>query len=691
MVPTPQLKDLLRINRYINLASPLKQLAAPILSSLTIITATTIATVTAARAEVIPFEALGYDQSVILRGVSPELNVGVPYPRGGINPSNSFVRLRLEPSPALNPESTVRLLINGEIEQVVPVRTLLENPVVTVPLRQLPPETQFIQLAIQPFLYISRNYCQDLPTGNLFLTVGDDSFFQINPLQQDESILGFFNPFYSQVVLNVPANLNAEQAQAALGLYSILTYQFRDRRIPIFWRQGNAQPTAADAISAPVNQSNPTAQVFLRTGTNSPDIQRSGSTLEVRADSQAIQSLLNLTNNPALVSEGLNVEAVENLERTTLPLSRSFQVLGFRDGPRRFFGTQTIDVPFTLAQLGGRPKELIANLKAAWTPVDREQQERATAQVYFNDTLVETYELNRTTKLNETIILPVSQLNANNNLSMVVAYVPSEGNCLVSPTEMTFQLQGSSYMSWNGYQDPAGDFSDLPYLFSQENGQVITDISQPDTLAAAAYLLGSVTRLSRQPLVPQLVDAREVQDWSRLPTQGSSPAWRLIVTPPDQATFQGPVRLGDSFEIYNPVNGDRLFTVNPTENLGILQYFSHQNKPTVWLSWWGGQPQSATRLAASLSDPRTLLSGQLNGNVVTYTNSTGIQSWDLRQRTLLVDYPSEFKWSIFLRRYRVPLIFLGLGLSALLVWLVYRRLGQAPTPPASEPGIGGEE
>jgi len=686
MVPTPQIKDLLRINRYLNLASPLKQLAAPILSSLTIFTTASIA-----KAEVIPFEALGYDQSVILRGVSPELNVGVPYPTGGVNPSNSFVRLRLEPSPVLNPESTVRLLINGEIEQVVPVQTLLENPVVTVPLRQLPPETQFIELAIQPYLYISRNYCEDLPTGNLFLTVGDDSFFQINPLQQDESILGFFNPFYSQVVLNVPANLSPEQAQAALGLYSVLTYQFRDRRIPVLWRQGNAQPAAADAFNEPANQANPAAQVFLRTGAETPDIQRSGSTLEVRADSQAVQALLNLTNNPGLVSQGLGVQAVENLEEVSLPLSRSFNILGFRDGPRRFFGTQTIDVPFTLAQLGGRPNELIANLKAAWTPIDREQQERATAQVYFNDTLVETYSLNNTTKLDETIILPVNQLNANNNLSMVVAYVPSEGNCLVSPTEMTFQLRGDSYVSWNGYQDPSGDFSDLPYLFSQRDGQVVTDISQPDALAASAYLLGAVTRLSRQPLTPQLVDARQVENWSNLPTQGNAPAWRLVVAPPDQADFQAPVRLGDNFEIYNPVNGDRLFTVDPTENLGIVQYFSTQNRPTVWLSWWGGQPQSATRLAASLSDPRTLQAGQLNGNVVTYTNSTGIQSWDLRQRTLLVDYPSRFKWSIFLRRYRVPLIFLGLAIGALLVWLVYRRLGQAPTPPASEPGIGGGE
>jgi cellulose synthase operon protein B len=698
-----QLDSQLRVIRFIRysiLASIWKQLAVPFLSSLTFLVAAT-----AAKAEVIPFEALGYDQSVILRGVSPELNVGVPYPSGGVDPQNSFVRLRLEPSPRLSPDSTVRLLINGEIEQVVPVRTLLENPIVTIPLRALPPETRFINLAIQPYLYISRNYCQDLPTGNLFLTVGDDSFFQINPLRADQSVLGFFRPFYSQVVLNLPSNLNEQQAAAALALYSTLTYQFRDRKTPILWRQGSAPPAGS---LAPTGRPNPaganiaqsaaqsttqnTAQVFFRAGTTGPDIQRNGSILEVRADQQAVEALMDLTNNPGLVSQGLGVEAIEQLEEQTLPLSRSFNVLGFRDGARRFFGTQTIDVPFSLAQLGGRPNDFVVNLRATWTPINLDLKERLTAQVYLNDTLVETYNLSETTKLDETLVLPATQLNSNNNLSVVTAYVPAEGNCLVSPTEMTFQLHGDSYFSWTGYQQPVGNFSDLPFLFGRQAGQVVADISQPDALAAAAYLVGTVTRIARQPLMPQLVDARQVQDWANLPREGNLPAWRLIVSPPEQtASLSAPVRLQDGFQIYNPTSQQRLLTVDPTEPLGILQYFSYQDKPTLWLSWWGGQPQTATRLAASLADPRTLLSAQLDGNVATYTTSTGIQSWDLRRRTLQVDYPEEFKLSVFLRRYRVPLTVLGLLLGAGIAWAIYRRLGQPPTPPAATSSPGPDE
>jgi hypothetical protein len=673
-----------------------RRFAAPLLSSLAL-----CVTATVAKAEVIPFESLGFERSVILRGVSPELTVGVPYPSGGIDEASSFVRLRLEPSPKLDPESTVRLLVNGEIQQVIPVDELLENPVVTLPLPAQPPQTQFINLGIQPFLYISRNYCQDLPTGNLFLTVGNDSFFQINALREDRSILGFFRPYYSQVVLNVPSGLNPDEVSAALALYSVLTYQFRDRRIPVVWRQGSGpaigpqgpRNVETEPLPGQLNPDQPptTAQVFLRTVTNRPDIQRNGANLDIRADLQAVQALLDLTVNPGLVSEGLNVEEFVTPEERSLPLARTFRALGFQDGPRRFFGTQSIDVPFNLAQLGGRPEGLIANLEATWSPIDREQLERLNAQVFLNDTLVETYNLNNTTQLQESLILPVSQLNANNNLSMVVSYVPSEGNCLISPTEMTFQLHGDSYLSWDGYQEPVGNFSDLPFLFSQGRGQVVVDTSQPDMLASAAYLLGTVTRLARTPMIPEVIDLEQVDNWADLPQGETRSPWRVVVTSPGQATLPAPVRLDNQFEIYNPVNQNRLLVVDPTENLGILQYFDYQDSPVLWLSWLGTQPQAATQLAASMADPRALLAAQLNANVITFTDSAGLQNWDLTRQTLQVDYPRQFKWSIFLRRYRWPIILIGLLIGALLLWLVYRRLGQSPRPPVTEPDINPEE
>ena len=149
----------------------------------------------AADPELIPFESLGYAESVVLRGVNPEMTVTIPIPSSGVDSVRSFVRLNLEPSPLLNPDSSVQLLINEEPVAVIPVQTLLDNPIVTLPLPELPLSTEFVTLAIRPYLYIQRNYCEDLPTGNLFLTVGRDSFFQITPEQDNNSITDFFRPY----------------------------------------------------------------------------------------------------------------------------------------------------------------------------------------------------------------------------------------------------------------------------------------------------------------------------------------------------------------------------------------------------------------------------------------------------------------------------------------------------------------
>lgn len=230
--------------------------------------------------EVIPFSALGHSRAIVLKGVNPEFNISVPAPAGGIDPENSVVRLRLEPSPLLNDDSSVRLMLHGEPIKVIPIKSLRVNPVVTLPIPDLPPGESFIHLALQPYLYGNHNYCPDLLTGNLFLIVGQDSFFQITPRLPDHSIMGFFRPFYRQVSLLVPAGLDQPQTEAALWLYSILAYHFRDRSTLILWQ--------SDSNSAPKEA----AQVLLHTEADGPDIERQGPHLRVRATSKAVQTLI---------------------------------------------------------------------------------------------------------------------------------------------------------------------------------------------------------------------------------------------------------------------------------------------------------------------------------------------------------------------------------------------------------------
>lgn len=634
-----------------------------------------ISPVWAANPETISLRTLGYNRSIVLTGVSPEFEISVPAPRGGIDPKTSFVRLILEPSSVLNENATVQLLVYGEPMKVIPVKTLLTNPVVTLPLPPIPQGESYINLSIKPHLFISNDVRQDLPTGNLFLKVNKDSFFQITPQYTDNSIDGFFKSFYQQIDLVVPSNLNQSQAEVALWLYSVLAYQFREYQIPIFWRWGKA-PTISNA-----------AQVVLHTDPIGPDVERRGSTLRVRANPRAVQSLATDFYQPALVGGGVTIEEVDSLQPKSTAQSRSFRDLGFRDGAVRISaGTQSFPIKFDLAQLGGRPQNLDLVLNTTFTPVYGQQGERLTAQVYLNNSLVQSYNLQDKTVLKTNLSLPTNQLQRTNNLEVVFAYAPNEGNSLNKTAgEIIVQIDGDSFLTWNGYQGPSGTLSDLPHVFLQP-GQLIVDTKKPALLAASAYLLGAISRLGQQPIFPQLIESASIQDWANLPNDRTNqpPAWRLLAISPQATALPAPVHLNRGlFEIYNPVNQKRLLQAQPTDPFGILQYFSYQNTPTMWLTWWGLEPTMAEQLGQALGDPRTLLASQLDGNVITASDARRVQIWDLGDRTLQVDYPGAKNWQIFWQRYINPLIVVGLILGGFVAWRIYQRVGRSPITPAS--------
>ena len=86
----------------------------------------------------------------------------------------------------------------------------------------------------------------------------------------------------------------------------------------------------------------------------------------------------------------------------------------------------------------------------------------------------------------------------------------------------------------------------------------------------------------------------------------------------------------------------------------------------------------AEQLGQALGDPRTLLASQLDGNVVTATDSRRVQIWDLGDRTLQVNYPGARSWQIFWQRYVNPLIVVGLILGGFVAWRIYQRVGRSP-------------
>ncbi|MCF2970142.1 cellulose biosynthesis cyclic di-GMP-binding regulatory protein BcsB [Synechococcus sp. Nb3U1] len=620
---------------------------------------------TAQREETISLQTLGYSRSVVLQGASPEFNLGIPAPIGGLDPSASFVQLRLDPSPVLDPESTVRVLINREPVRVFSIGQLRANPVVQVPIPDLPPGERFINLSVQPFLTISGDICQDINTGNLFLIVGRDSFFQVVPRIPESTVADFFRPLYNQLSLVVPADLSPESAQAALWLYSLLAHQFPET--PILWTKGSG--------SGP--------RVVLESPDFAPQLQRQGSTLRVAASPEAIRALAAEWGRPGLLSGSVPLNSAPASAPIPLGSRRSLRQLGFGDPTLRGIGTQSLLLNFDLAQLGGRPRDLALQLNAVMTSVEGRLGDRLNGLVFLNGVLLQTYNLTGRTQLNESLRLPSGLLRRANTLELRFDYAPSQGSCRGALTPLTLQLRGdSSAFSWSGYEAPVGELQEIPALL-EGSGQLF--LGDPDLLASAAYLLGALSRLSPQPLLPTLQLLSEPVSRSPL----GDAAWGLIVAGPEQVDLNTPIRLGSQFEILNPLNQQAVLAVQPEDELGLLQYFLLGGKPTLWLSWWGSNPTLAERLSRSLADPRTLLASQMQGNVVTAyaaaPDLTQVQSWDLSGQTYQVRYPDRLDWRLLLWRYRFLLVIAVALLGAGVAWSLYRRLARLPEVPTPPP------
>ncbi len=619
----------------------------------------------AVRAEPLSFQRLGYERSVLLQGSNPRLDVTVPAPINGIDPEASFVQLRLDPSPVLKPTSTVRVLINDELAGIFLVQDLRQEPVVRVPIPSLPSGERFITVSVQPFLSITDDICADLNTGNLLLTVGRDSFFELVPRVPDATVAGFLRLMYPQLTLVVPANPSPEVAEAALSLYSLLAHLFP--QTPILWSN---RP-----VEGP--------QVILEPTNFTPHLQHQitpeGSRLRVAARREAILALYEEWKRAGLVSRGIQVAAVADWERALRANRLSLRELGIVDPLLRGFGSQSLVFNFNLAQLGGRPRDLAAQLDVIMNPVDGRAGDRLTGYVFLNGVLLRTYNLTGRSQLDDTVTLPTRLLRRFNQLELRFDYGASPGNCQGSLTPLTVQVRSdSSGFLWSGYQAPTGELQEIPAVL-QGSGRV--GLGDPALLPAAAYLVGALSRLSARPLLPTV----QLLPKEKTKLETGDFAWQILVAASEQVELNSPIRLGSQFEILNPLNQQVALAAQPQENLGLLQYFLVRGKPTLWLSWWGSDPALAERLSRGLADPRTRLANQLQGNVLTaYAAApalTQVQSWDLTPQGYRVRYPGRFSWQLLVWQYRYWLLLLLAILLAVGAWNVYRRLARRPESP----------
>lgn len=615
-------------------------------------------------------KSLGYSRDILLKGVNPKVNFSVKNPAGGVAEKDSFLSLSIKASPFLDAKSSVRILINEEPVLATSVEALRKTPLLKIPLTTVPKNEPFISVSLESYLFVDQqDVCESLQSGNLYLVVDNDSSFQVKPQIEDKSINGFFTGTYQQVILTVPDNLEAAQLESALWLYGLLSGQFGKRNIPVLWHKPDNE--------IPANS----AQVILDADFTGENIERQGATLKVHAVGEVVKGL-------AIDARGLPFSSQQTAIESALYESSSlssddqriaFRQLGFNSSPRRGSGLQRFRINFDLAQLGTRPQELALSLKSLFTPVDHKDGDRLNGQIYLNNTLVSTYNLSEKTDLSDTLFLPTKNLRRTNNLDVVFEHNPSQGGCLASAADLTFQVSEDSYLAWNGEQEPQGTFNDLPYNFL-DKGRMVVDVQRPELIQATAYLLGMLNQMSPGAIFPKLVSGKDAEQLTeRMASAENQSDWQILALPPEQFPQSAPIRLGEAFEIINPLNRQVILSTRPKDSLGLLQYFSHQSRPTLGLSWWGNDSTRITQLAALLANPRRGLAQTMEGNVVS-TNSlpNDVQSWDLSGKSLQVNYPESLHWSIWISRYRSLLLFLAALVGGGLCWFLYKKLGRLP-------------
>lgn len=612
----------------------------------------------------IPFRNLGFTRPVVLRGNKPEFVVSIPLFNRNLDTTQSFVQLNLAPSPVLQATSTVRILLNNRPVRVIQTKDLLPEKSIRIPLQLPPPGERFITVGLETFLQVSNDICEDSLSGNAFVTVGENSFFQLVQTAEDNPINDWFRPTYERVVLVVPTAMDQATTQAALWLYSLLNYRFRNIRMPITWLAGDVAALKWDNATE--------AAVVLHQDDQAPSIQRQGNILRVRAQADVVRSLAEA--QPAFMAPAVQVTAADLAKPQRLRDRRWFWELGWSEAAKTSLDSQSFRFTFDLAQLGGRPQDLSVALRSRFSQMSQEDRGALSVQIFFNGTFLNSFNVGTQTQLNTTLALPEQRLQRSNNLDVV--FTMTQPNC-GAPRLVTMQVLGDSYLDWNGYQRPQGNFEDVPQEFLSQ-GQVVVDSTNPAVVAGTAQVLGMLSRSGGQPLLPEVIPAAEVKNWGRLP---GNPRWRLLGTEP-AVPLPSPIRLGQSFEIINPMNQNVLLQAAPGASIGLLQAFLHQGVPTLWLSWWGEQPGIAQQTGAVLADPVTSLVNQLQGNVVTVTPAGNFDTWNLNQQTWQVRYPDELNWWLLLRRYRWVLLGLLTVIGAALAWRLYQRLGRPPEPPA---------
>jgi hypothetical protein len=638
-------------------------------------------------------EILGLEEDSLLEGPSPVYVFYFPA-FSGILWEQSDLVLSLNIPQVLHPLSKIsvyaeNILLFSENLTRRGERTL------RIPLNKLSqvPQKDAYRFEIRSHLFIGENPCEDLASGNLWISVGKESRFRIVMEEVAWNLQDFFRFPAQNVTVFLPQDFRSKDMEGAyIKLYAFLRRAYRGLPVRIVTRLFGGERLPEEAPGE--------KRIFLMRE-SLRDVHLFGRTLYLTP--KGVEAVVSEKN---LVSVSSQV-----VESVFLPLSSRKKTLadfGVGDTTVRGIGNMGTQVCFALSDLGGAWEHLSLVLFWASAPLPQSPRGEAFLRVFLNGNPIFSERIVEEKSLPQRSVIPLPPANLarENTLEIVFSYFPEVENCRrgIMPFEAT--IFGNSYFVAYIKKDVPSllTFGDVPTLFWGKGWVVLPENPALEELEAAARLYGALREMDNTPLFVEVAREKELpgllggrkggrllafprsfQDVLRLFSeiallfrQGTAllfsspsiPEYLLLVSPSQALLRYFPVSVAQgALSLTSAPLPLTTLKVLPDEPLGVLTLGRVYHLPALAVLPCGTGNVAFAHFLRGFEGARTLR--RLKGNVVVF----GRQGWS--EDT--VGWQAENTLLGFFRLYRF--LFLALALGVVLVFgiLWYARMARSST------------
>lgn len=471
----------------------------------------------------------------------------------------------------------------------------------------------------------------------------------------------FFPPVLQRLTVFAPLDADAGEQQAVLALVSsvVRMYAPQPLAVSVVNQPRGAVPPAAPQLSRNVVvERGPAGLRVVNPGTPGAYLRLSG-----RGDELTSQTSLLANQLQALVQ--MDTARVDQAGAGPQPTgdTLTFKQLNMK-GRAEIIRSGNLFVGTDLAALGsGRIENIRVHLLADYTPVASRDEATIMVRSNGNGDVVYSHALDNSGRLDATFDVPRRSLTQRVGLDMALTYTPNQ-ECGPMIAPLTFQVDPQSSVSIKRGGPAPGGFDSVPSEFSP-SFFVAFDNSSPNQLGYAARIVADISRLTRVPLNPRVVDVKAAAEAS-----GSA----LIVA--NSATLHqtslNPPLSGNQSAITVDLPSQLHFDVN--HGLGSIQAFADtaRNRTVVLIT-----TTDSWALVDPLFDYIDGLDGgwsQLTGDVLA-AGAAGTPVDVTIASQIATSTARHLGWGDWLRGAGV-VVLLGLGVGAATLWWRRRARGR---------------